>query len=73
MFEKNFIHTNNMSLTTLMIEGYMDFVIMAVLSVHSLIYYSELSFWATPWDILSSSGTIMSCFVLVFYPIYGAI
>ena len=52
-------------------EKYLDIVIMVFLNIHAWIYYPELSFWDSPWNLFNSIFTIIWSFYVVLYPIYG--
>jgi len=57
----------------MMVEAYIDFAIMTILSINAFNRYPELKFYGTFWDAFSSVGTILTCIILVCYPIYGTV
>ena len=57
----------------MLIEAYIDFAIMTFLNINAWRIYPNLNFWESPWDVVSSVGTIVTSLFLWLYPIYGAI
>ena len=73
VYEEDFFHEYKIYQLKLLIEAYLDFAIMSFLNINAWRIYPELNFWGSPWDRVSSVGTIVTAIFLWLYPIYGAI
>ena len=70
-YEPNYRHLARVNLEKLMLEKYLDIVIMVVLNLHAWHQYPELEFWGTTWNIINSLFNIFWIFYIVLYPLYG--
>jgi hypothetical protein len=57
----------------MIIEAYIDFSIMTILSINSFLTFTDLRFYDTFWNATSSVLTILTAMFLVLYPVYGTI
>jgi hypothetical protein len=73
VFEPNYMHLVGVNLEKLLLEKYLDIVIMVVLNVNAWYQYPELEFWDTKWNFFNSFFAIIWILYVVVYPIYGYI
>ena len=72
-YESNYRHLARVNLEKLLLEKYLDIVIMVVLNVNAWNQYPELNFWDGIWNFINSICTIIWILYIVLYPIYGYI
>jgi len=72
-YEPDYMFLVRVNLEKLLLEKYLDIVIMVVLNVNAWYQYPELEFWDTKWNFFNSFFTIIWILYVVVYPIYGYI
>ena len=71
LHETSYISLVKLNLEKLILEKYLDIVIMVILNLNAWGQYPDLDFWSSPLNFINSFFTIIWLCYIVLYPIYG--